>query len=78
MGTNRNEEVMASQHLIQIPVAPQRTSGVIISCCLILDLFSLLPPVVLMTYGVLRLKEIYPFERILNIQEENVFKIFLK
>lgn len=54
--TNRNEELMASQRLIQIPVALQRTSGVIISCCLILHLLSLSLPVVSVTYGVQSLK----------------------
>lgn len=47
---------MASQSLIQIPAVPQRTSGVIISWCLILHLFALSLPVVSMTYGVLSLK----------------------
>lgn len=56
LGTNMNEELMASQSLIQIPVAPQWTSGVIICWCLILYLFSLSLPVVSMTYNVLSLK----------------------
>lgn len=49
--TNRNEELMASQSLIQIPVVCQRTSGVIILWCLILHLVSLSPPVVFLIHG---------------------------
>lgn len=49
--TNRNEELMASQSLIQIPVVCLRTSGVIILWCLILNLFSLSPTVVFLIYG---------------------------
>lgn len=66
-GTNKNEELMASHSLIQIPVVCQRTSGVIISWCLILHLFSLSLPVVSMTYGVLSLKAADLFGMILTI-----------
>lgn len=38
-GTDWNEEVMVSQSLTHIPAVPLWTSGVIISWCLILDLF---------------------------------------
>lgn len=66
-GTNRNEELVASQSLIQIPVVPQRTSGVIISWCLMLHLFSLSLPAVSMTYGVLNLKAADLFRMISTI-----------
>lgn len=56
-----------SQSLTQIPVVPQRTSGAIISWCLILHLFFLSLPVVCMSYGVLSLKAIDLFEMILAI-----------
>ncbi len=68
-GTNRNEELMASHSLIQIPVVPLRTSGVIISWCLILYLFCLSLPVVSMTYGVLSLKAADLFGMTLAIGE---------
>lgn len=58
---------MASQSLIQIPVVPQSTSGVIISWCLMLHIFSLSLPVVPMTYGVLSLKTADLFGMILAI-----------
>lgn len=54
--TNKYEELRTSQSLIQIPVVCQRTSGVIISWCLIVHLSSLSLPVVSLTYGVLIFK----------------------
>lgn len=54
--TNKYEELRTSQSLIQIPVVCQRTSGVIISQCLIVHLSSLSLPVVSLTYGLLIFK----------------------